>query len=217
MVTASISKIRASTPTPFATIEHTTLSDIIVRNTDTPHMQSDAFVAFERVSGTRDGITPDNPALPQLVVGANGNDTLTGGPQGDYLFAANGNRTLTGAGGADKFVVGDATNALVTDFQLGLDQLAIQSHADVGDLRFSTQHGNLVVNVGSTHVELVGLTTTEEIPPGALTVNGQQPSAALLTQAVVTDPLDAGASPQVAFVGVPQDQAPLIDLMHGVA
>jgi hypothetical protein len=69
-------------------IENTTLADIIERDSTTQHIQDDVFVFYQRVSGAKDGVTPEDPNAPQLVVGANGKDTLVGGPQGDYLFAA---------------------------------------------------------------------------------------------------------------------------------
>src|SRR4029077_10280540 len=64
-------------------VKDTTLSDLILRNTDTTAMQSDAFVATERHSGTLGGVDPTGQeaadGMAQLVVGSAGKDTLTGG------------------------------------------------------------------------------------------------------------------------------------------
>jgi hypothetical protein len=159
-------------------IQNTTLADVITRDTDTQHIQDDVFTFYERHSGTAGGIEGENPDARQLVVGADGKDTLLGGVQGDYLFAGKGSQTLTGGDGADKFVFGAKTYATVTDFQVGLDELVFQDlaqgttgHAyghvknggnagqlDFGDVHIASNHGNAVVDVGGTHVELVGVT-----------------------------------------------------------
>ena len=98
-------------------IEHTTLSDIIARNTDTKYLQDDAFVFYNRHSGTAGGVASEDPEAPQLVIGSDGTDTLVGGPQGDKLVAGKGDQTMTGGGGNDQFVVGKgATRATITDF-----------------------------------------------------------------------------------------------------
>ena len=82
-------------------IESTTLSDIIQRDTEgTTAMQADAFVSTERHSGTLGGVDPTGADAAadqaQLVVGSPGKDTLTGGPLNDTLVAARGHQTLTG-------------------------------------------------------------------------------------------------------------------------
>ena len=110
-------------------IKGTTLSDLILRDTDTTAMQSDAFVATERHSGTLGGVDPTGQeaadGMAQLVVGSPGKDTLTGGDLNDTLVAARGQMTMTGGGGADTFVIGQGRiNATITDFQLGRGQAA---------------------------------------------------------------------------------------------
>ena len=90
-------------------IKDTTLSDLILRDTDTTAMQSDAFVATERHSGTLGGVDPTGEeaadGMAQLVVGSAGKDTLTGGDPDDTLVAASGHMTMTGGDGADTFVI----------------------------------------------------------------------------------------------------------------
>ena len=98
-------------------IKDTTLADIILRNTDTKHIQDDVFVTYSRHTGLAGGVESEDPDARQLVIGSNGNDTLIGGPQGDYLFAGTGKQTMTGLDGADKFVFDlGATKANITDF-----------------------------------------------------------------------------------------------------
>jgi peroxidase len=148
-------------PQTLSTIEHTTLSDIIERNTDTNVIQQDAFVGTDRHTGTA-GVNPnpEDSNLPQLVIGTQGvADTLTGGPQGDTLAAATGGlQTMTGLGGADKFVVPKGGNVVITDFQPGLDSVSVAGNSDLGSLPLRTDgQGNTIINSGDTHVVLQGV------------------------------------------------------------
>jgi peroxidase len=84
-------------------IKQTTLADIILRNTDTKHIQDDVFLAYLRHTGVKGGVESDDPDARQLVIGMNGNDILFGGPQDDFLFAGKGKQTMTGGTGHDHF------------------------------------------------------------------------------------------------------------------
>ncbi|KRR08085.1 hypothetical protein CQ12_14635 [Bradyrhizobium jicamae] len=81
-------------------IKQTTLADIILRNTDTQHIQDDVFISYTRHTGLKGGVESEDPEARQLVIGSDGKDTLIGGPQGDFLFAGTGKQTLTGLSGA---------------------------------------------------------------------------------------------------------------------
>ncbi len=144
-------------------IKGTTLSDLILRDTDTTAMQSDAFVATERHSGTAGGVDPNGEeaadGMAQLVIGSPGKDTLNGGSLNDTLVAAAGKQTMTGGDGADTFVVGQGRiNATITDFTLGVDKLQFENAGKYGnDLHVRRDHGNLVVTVGDDKVVLQGV------------------------------------------------------------
>ena len=141
-------------------IEQTTLADIILRNTDTQHIQDDVFVTYTRHTGLAGGVESEEPDARQLVIGSNGKDTLIGGPQGDFLFAGTGKQTLTGLEGADHFVFDKGrTNATITDFQPGLDKLEF-NHAnglDWNDVHLWSNRNGTVVLVGDDRIELPGL------------------------------------------------------------
>ncbi|QBR70819.1 peroxidase [Beijerinckiaceae bacterium] len=150
------------------TIENTTLSDIISRDTDTTYIQADAFVAIERHSGTQAGIDPTGslagPGMAQLVIGSPGTDTLMGGSHNDTLIAARGQMTMTGGAGDDTFVfnIGDQgrTYAKITDFDPHHDTLEFQT-ASKGDCNkvhvMSDHHGGTLVVAGQDRVDLVGV------------------------------------------------------------
>ena len=145
-------------------IKGTTLSDLILRDTDTTAMQRDAFVATERHSGTLGGVDPTGQeaadGMAQLVVGSPSKDTLTGGTLNDTLVAAPGQMTMTGGGGADTFVIGQGRiNATITDFALGVDKLQFDNAGKSGNhnVQVRQDHGNVVLTVGDDHVVLQGV------------------------------------------------------------
>ena len=136
-------------------IKQTTLSDLILRNTDTLNMQNDAFVYYDRHTGLAGGIAAENPDAHQLIIGSDGVDTLVGGIQGDILVAgAQGLQTLTGGLGADVFVFEkNNTRALITDFRLGQDQIEIQSANHLG---FNDVHITRSPNANGATIEFAG-------------------------------------------------------------
>ena len=142
-------------------IESTTLSSLMLKNTDTQHMQADAFVFYERRSGSA---VMENPASPQLVIGSNGGDTLVGGSKADMLVAGTGSQTLTGGTGSDQFIIPvTGVNAVITDFRAGQDKLQFENLGS--GVRISSENGNAVVTVGGSKVTLVGV-AAGKIKPG---------------------------------------------------
>jgi Ca2+-binding RTX toxin-like protein len=141
-------------------IESTTLSSVILKNTDTQHMQADAFVFYERRSGTAGGGVMENPASPQLVIGSNGGDTLIGGTKGDLLVAGTGRQTMTGAAGSDTFIVGaKGVDAVITDFKVGQDRLQFENLGQPGrtGVRITSENGNAVITFAGTKITLTGV------------------------------------------------------------
>ena len=150
-------------------IKGTTLSDLILRDTDTTAMQDDAFVATERHSGTLGGVDPTGEeaaeGMAQLVIGSPGKDTLTGGDLADTLVAAAGKQTMTGMDGADTFVIGEGRiRATITDFTPGVDKLEFAGKYDQRDVHIRQDHGNTVVSVGNDQVVLTGVNSHQLNP-----------------------------------------------------
>ncbi len=139
-------------------IKATTLADIILRNTDTQHIQDDVFVTYSRHTGLAGGVESEDPEARQIVIGADGQDTLIGGPQGDYLFAGTGKQTLTGHDGADKFVfAAGPTKATITDFETGVDKLVFgqAGNFDWHDVHLRAVRGDTIVTIGNDQIKLL--------------------------------------------------------------
>lgn len=151
-------------PATLRQIETTTLSSVILANTDTRHIQSDAFVFYERRAGTREGGVMEDSSTPQLVVGSDGGDTLVGGTRDDLLVAGAGRQTLTGARGSDLFIIPvTGVNAVITDFRIGQDKLQFENLG--AGVKISSENGNAVITVGGSRVTLVGI-APGKIKPG---------------------------------------------------
>ena len=139
-------------------IDSTTLSSVILANSDTQHMQADAFVFYERRSGSS---AMENPASPQLVIGSNGGDNLVGGTKNDMLVAGTGHQTLTGAAGSDIFIVPvTGVNAVITDFKVGQDKLKFEN-LGTAKPKVTTENGNAVISIGGSKVTLIGVTAAQ--------------------------------------------------------
>ena len=137
-------------------IQHTSLSDVMLRNTDTQHIQADAFVYYDRHGGLASGGTAENPGAPQLVIGSDGSDPLIGGVNNDILVAGHGNQLLTGGAGKDDFqFAGSDVTARITDFKVGQDHLTFDHSAQ--GLKIRQVGANTVVDLGSDHITLVGV------------------------------------------------------------
>jgi peroxidase len=109
-------------------IQNTTLSDLILRNTDTTAMQQDAFVATQRHASD---VPSPNPLAPQLVIGVDDDGATIAGSPGvdDTIVAGLGtNQQLTGGGSTDTFVfLGSGHNDTVTDFNVGTDKIDFEN------------------------------------------------------------------------------------------
>lgn len=145
-------------------IEHTSLADIILRNTNTKHIQPDVFVFYQRISGLNAGIVPRYIDAPMLVIGSDGGDALMGGLKDDYLIAGSGRQILTGGGGADTFVFGArGSDAIITDFKVGTDALMFRTGGEFGldEAHVTEIHGNATISAGLNRILLLGVSAAD--------------------------------------------------------
>src|SRR4051812_26542576 len=159
-------------PHTLSQIKDTTLSDLILRDTDTTAIQSDAFVATERHSGTAGGVDPQGTeavtGMAHLVMGSPGKDTLVGGALEDTLVAARGKMTMTGGDGADTFVFksdslkGGHSTATITDFNPTQDQLQFSDYVHVQ--KSSDHHGGTLLHAGAETIDLPGVKPNQVHP-----------------------------------------------------
>ena len=138
-------------------IKDTTLADIILRNTDTEHIQDDVFITYVRHTGLAGGVESEDPDARQLVIGSNGIDTLIGGPQGDYLFAGTGKQTMTGwRRGQFVFDLGATKARSPTSIPASTCFCSRMPAISTSTTRRSGQ-GNTIVQVGDDKIELIGV------------------------------------------------------------
>jgi len=84
----------------------TTLSDVIVRNSNVTDLQDNAFLAFNRVSGNNNANTINGGTGRNLLIGNGGNDTLNGNASDDHLVGGAGADRLTGFAGKNTLIGG---------------------------------------------------------------------------------------------------------------
>jgi peroxidase len=150
------------TPEMIQQIQNTTLSDLIMRDTDTTIMQSNAFIATERHASD---IASTNPFMPQLVIGIDANNAIISASPGvaNTLVAGVGqNQTLIGGGSTDTFVfLGSGHNDMIRGFTHGTDVIAfvgLTQPASFNDLVITTApNGDAVIHLAGNAIDLVGV------------------------------------------------------------
>ena len=92
------------------------------------------------------------------MIGADGVDALIGGPDDDdYLFAGRGSQIMTGGAGADRFVVGAGTEAIITDFTPGEDRVEIVGGWTIRDVQLWSHDAGTLLQVGDVRIGLAGI------------------------------------------------------------
>ena len=149
-------------PALMGQIQDTTLSDLILRDTNTTAIQADAFVATERHASN---VASPDPTKPQLVIGVDANNAVIAGSPGveNTIVAGRGqNQILTGGGSSDIFtLLGSGHHDTVTDFNPRVDKIDFEGLAQAASFRDLIIHGNSagasVVTFGGDSVTLTGV------------------------------------------------------------
>jgi peroxidase len=145
-------------------IAGTRLSDILIRDTDTPALQANVFHTAQRHLAN---VPAENPNGSQLVIGVEG-VAAHGGPGDDTIFAAKGLQSLSGGGGSDVFVfsdiVGNKIDDTITDFDPANDKLDLNGLINPSDMvQVRAEAGGSVLKLGASNIHLQG------VAPGSLT------------------------------------------------
>jgi len=139
-------------PTLMDEIQDTTLSDLILRDTNTTAIQADAFVATERHASN---VASPDPTKPQLVIGVDANNAVIAGSPGveNTIVAGSGaNQILTGGGASDIFtLLGSGYHDTVTDFNPKVDKIDFAGLSQAASFHDLIIHGN---SAGATVVQL---------------------------------------------------------------
>ncbi len=136
-----------SEDTQFLTFEFTTEVDL---GTAAGNV-IDSFGGNDLSFGFIGADTINGGADDDVLRGGNGNDNLNGEAGDDILIGGNGNDILTGGDGGDIFVLrsGQSTDS-VTDFEDGVDKIAVLSGLEFADLNLNSTAGGVEITVGAT-------------------------------------------------------------------
>ncbi|MBB3711841.1 hypothetical protein FHS00_001417 [Limimaricola variabilis] len=161
-----------------AALWDTTLSDVILRNTDVEALQKDVFIAMNRMVGTdghdkimgggeRDFIFGDNGNDKlygrdggddlqggrgrDKLMGGNGDDYLDGGAGNDMLVGGRGDDMHEGGAGRDRFDfnVRQGGHDTIKDLEIGIDGVKITG-VSLRKLDISEVDGELTLSYGRT-------------------------------------------------------------------
>ncbi len=123
----------------------TSLSDVIMRNTDVQYLQADALVAAERIMGSAgsdvlDGGTANDLLIGEagadLMRGGTGDDALYGGAGLDLIIGGPGDDLLRGGSGGDSYVYapGDGSDTIDDRDGGALDALLFGDGITIADV-----------------------------------------------------------------------------------
>jgi hypothetical protein len=168
------------TPDMMTQIENTTMSDLIMRDTDTTIMQANAFIATDRHASN---VAPADATMPQLVIGIDADNAVIAGVAGqdDTLVAGAGlHQLLVGGGSHDRFVfIGPGHTDTITGFTHGIDVVDFENlpaAATFKDLVItSASNGDAIVKLGGNTIELAGISSAS-LRPGDFAFNQDDPA-----------------------------------------
>jgi Ca2+-binding RTX toxin-like protein len=157
-------------PKLLAEIENTSMTDILLRNTDIDYLYRDAFAAHERVSDTDGSI--EGSYKTDLAIGTkygeviktyDGADDVYAGKGKDYIFAGEGNDWIWTGKGRDVVVLEEYSGYdVVKDFETKYDKLDLTAYGidtwkEVKKAMHKTSDGVVIQLDCDNEVTLVGV------------------------------------------------------------
>ena len=173
-------------------IQNTTLSDLIVRDTDTSVMQPNAFISTHRDSGDATSDSSGTTGQPQIVLGTNDDNASVTGQSGvdNTIVAGLGqNQQLTGGGTSNNFVFlgPSGYNDTITNFNPSTDTIDFENTmtpADFSQVSINSDgNGGSVVQYQHDQINVAGV-TPDQLTSSQFVFNQQNP--AMLTQQQMT-------------------------------
>ena len=153
--------------TEIAEIENTTLTDIVLRNTDTEILQDNAFSLLNQGTNGDDQLNGGlgNDSIfgglgDDLIIGFQGDDFLSGGEGDDILFGFEGRDILAGGSGDDLYLLNFDYSGSEVEDTAGFDYLLItSSDLDLDQVEFedSSSFGSNEIIVRQASPGIVGL------------------------------------------------------------
>ena len=165
-------------------IQNTTLSDLIVRDTDTPVMQPNAFISTHRDSGSATADDSGTTGQPQIVTGTNDDNASVSGASGvdNTIVAGLGqNQQLTGGGTANNFVFLAPTgyNDTITNFNPSTDTIDFENTmtpADFSQVSINSDgNGGSVVSYQQDTINVAGVDPSQ-LTASQFVFNAQNPA-----------------------------------------
>ena len=119
------------------TLWDTTLSDVILANTDIGSLQENVFLTYDRVGGTESDDDLAGTEGRDLILGFAGDDTLAGGGGVDQIEGGAGSDRIIGGAGNDFLLGGTGADIFFFDLLSGRDRIGDfgngdQVHIDTG-------------------------------------------------------------------------------------
>ena len=107
-------------------------------------------------------LTLEGGAGNDILIGGAGNDTLLGGDGDDVLIGGDGNDVMDGGAGDDVIIGGPGDDIEIQGFTAGdvLDLTAFDVDFDSLMANASDVDGNVVLDFGTQHITLRGLSTS---------------------------------------------------------
>ena len=150
------------TPAMIDQIHATTMSDLIMRDTDTTIIQANAFIATDRHANN---VAPADAGMPQLVIGIDADNAVISAlaGQSNTLVAGAGlHQTLVGGGTSNRFVfLGSGHTDTITAFHQGTDVIdfenlpAAETFRDLVITRAA--NGDALVHIAGNTIDIAGV------------------------------------------------------------
>lgn len=146
-------------------INNTTLSDIILRNTDIEFLQQDAMIAFDRIGGNDDNNTLIGTEGRDLLIGFAGDDFLEGLHGDDELFGNSGNDTFVFEPGSGHDTIRDFNPSTLNNGEA--DKIDLSAfNTDFTAISIDQVNENVTITIDPvTTIELSNITATHFLTP----------------------------------------------------